>query len=181
MRELAGAVMEPQTVIGSGRHVAATPRMELGALTTPIAWPCASSYAIQKYVVDPASGASMPCFVVPIVLSDQHVTAGYLHRFLFDPARATRASADTLAESLEEATAHLSVIRRAERYPAFWDLQELGLPAVALALERLTGTHRPLWLFFLQRATGERVAREASSVDDAARRWRVWGEERGLV
>lgn len=181
MSALVGTVMEPNTVVGSGRYVAATPKMELGSLAPTPDWPAPTGFEIQGYVVGPPSGASMPRFEVPIILSTQHVTQEYLQRYVIEPGRAKRAAAETLADALEQAMSHLSVVRRSQRYPAFWDLQRMGETAVALALDRLKGSYRPLWLYFLQRARVERVAKDASSVEEAARLWRRWGEKQGLI
>jgi hypothetical protein len=183
MSVLTTPVMEPQATVGTGNYVPAVKRMELGALT-PVstrAWAFPVNYAIPTYVVNPTCGASLPRFSAPVMLLHQHVSADYLRQYVIDPAQGQQALADRLADILEHDSEPLSVIRRAARNPVFSELQELGGSAVGVALDRLRGRHRPLWLFFLQRVTGERVARNSSSVDDAAAMWRRWGAERGFV
>jgi hypothetical protein len=181
MSNLAGAVLDPETVIGTGAYSAATSGMELGAMTPVAIEAPLGSYALPGPVVDPGHAASLPTLQVPMVLPTQYVSADYVRRLVIDPARLRRAVIEHIADGLERDTAHLSVIRRAVRHRAFGQLADLGPAAVSVALDRLRGRDRPLWLYFLQRATGERPAEGAVSVDQAAELWRRWGKDRGLA
>jgi len=179
MSMLASAVLEPEAVIGTGSYIAASPRMELGAMVPITVDPPLGSYALPGPMVDPGYAASLPHLRVPMVLPAQYVSGDYVRRFLTDPARRQRAIMDRIANELEHDTAHLSAIRRAGRHPAFRQLLSLGSLSAPVALQHLRKGHRPLWLYFLQRATGERPAEGAASVDEAAMLWRAWAKDRG--
>lgn len=179
MSTLAGAMLEPRGMIGTGRYVAATPRMELGTMTPIKLEAPLGRYALPGPILDPGYAASLPSLQVPMVLPAQYVSADYVARLVNDPARIRRAIMERIADELEQDTAHFSVIRRAAQHPAFRQLSNFGPAAASIALNRLRRGHRPLWLYFLQRATEERPAQGAASVDEAARRWRAWGKDRG--
>jgi len=179
MSILAFTLLEPEAVIGTGSYIAASPTMELGTMVPMKVDAPLGSYALPGPMVDPGYAASLPHLQVPMVLPAQYVSADYVRRFLTDPARRQRAIMDRIADELEHDTAQLSVIRRAARHPAFGQLSRLGLLSAPVALQRLRKGHRPLWLYFLQRATGERPAEGAASVDEAAMLWRAWAKDRG--
>jgi hypothetical protein len=178
MSKLAGAVLNPETVIGTGSYIAASPRMELGAMAPRKVEPPVGSYALQGPILDPGYAASLPD-LLPMILPAQFVSSDYLRRFVTDPALLQRSTMDRIADELEEDTAHLSVIRRAAQHPAFRQLASLGMAAAPVALNRLRSGHRPLWLYFLQRATGESAAEGSVSIEEAAMLWRAWGKDRG--
>jgi hypothetical protein len=179
MSRLAGAVLEPDTVVGTGSYTAASPRMELGAMAPTEVDPPLGSYAMPGPIVDPGYIASLPHLRVPMVLPAQYVSSDYVRRYVTEPARLRRAVMERIADELEHDTAHLSVVRRAAHHPAFRQLSNLGSLSAPLALHRLRSVHRPLWLYFLQRLTRERPAEGAASVDEAAMLWRTWGKDRG--
>jgi hypothetical protein len=181
MTGLAGAVLEPDQVLGTGAYVAATPKMELGAVAPANLEPPMASYALPGPAIGVGLAASLPALRVPVVLPAQYVSTDYVRRFMTDPARARLQVVERIADALERETAQLSVVRRAVRHPAFRLLSSAGPFATSVALRRLRGEQRPLWLFFLQRATEERPAEGSETVDEAATLWRAWGKSRGLI
>jgi len=139
------------------------------------------SYAFEELMFTPGIGAASGTFTLPVILKSQHVSRDYAEAYFTEPALMAGARIEALAEWLEHDTAHVSAIQRAARHPAFGQLANLGKVSSAMAVRRLTKTHRPLWLFFLQRTTGERPAEGATTVDAAAELWRQWGRDRGFV
>lgn len=87
----------------------------------------------------------------------------------------------TLADALEAESASFSTVRRAAKNLNFKRLEEAGPEATVIALNRLTGDCRPLWLYFLQRSTRVRPAEDLEAVDDAANAWLMWGFRSGLI
>lgn len=85
--------------------------------------------------------------------------------------------AEVLARTWERNNAHRSAVRRALDDPAFARLRELRGTAIALALRRLSGSHRPLWLLFLRSMVADRPAGGTDTIEEAAVAWRRWGRE----
>lgn len=181
MADVAAPVLDPQAVVGTGAFIAAAPKMELGALSAGIVSAGLIDYAFGALLVEPAFGATSPLVDMQIVLGTQQFSRDYVARAMLASAWARQGTARSLADELEHDTEHLSVIRRAAHNPIFGRLAQLGPAATVIALQRLTGQNRPLWLLFLQRTSAERPARGTASVDDAAGAWREWGKRQGLV
>lgn len=87
----------------------------------------------------------------------------------------------TLADTLEAEGSHLSKVRALAKSRNFRELEEAGSGATVVALNRLRGECRPLWLFFLQHSTGARPAEGQESIDGAANAWVAWGFRKGLL
>lgn len=88
-----------------------------------------------------------------------------------------RFAAEAVADAWERDNVHRSALGRAARHPAFRRLRKLGGSSIALALRRLTGSHRPLWLLFLSSTVSDRPAAGTETVEDAAQAWRRWGRQ----
>jgi hypothetical protein len=86
-----------------------------------------------------------------------------------------------IANALEADAASFSSIRRVARSRSFMELVKAGSSATVVALERLSGDRRPLWLYFLQFTTQARPAAGQDTVDGAANAWRAWGFQAGLL
>jgi hypothetical protein len=181
MAQLAGPVLDPTTAVGTGEYIAAAPRMELGAVFVPIPASRFFEYEFEAPLVEPAFGASSELAEKRLVLATQQLSWEFLTAALLVAAWTGQFTVASLANALERETAHLSVVRRAARNPIFGRLAQLGPAATIVALQRLSGHNRPLWLVFLQTTAGARPARGAASIDDAVRAWREWGKRQGLV
>jgi hypothetical protein len=86
-----------------------------------------------------------------------------------------------VADALEVEAGALSTVRRVGKSRNFKNLEEAGPEATIVALNRLAGTSRPLWLYFLQHSTRARPAEGLETVDDAANAWLAWGFRTGLI
>jgi hypothetical protein len=155
--------------------------MELGALTGLAQPEEPVDYAFGAPVVAPSFGAASDLFQTTIALGTQRFSRDDVNLIMLSSARVRQLQATALADRLEHETEHLSVVRRATRNPVFARLAQLGPTGTVMALRRLSGANRPLWLLFLQRTSGARPAHGTDSVDDAARAWREWGKKQGLV
>ncbi len=88
---------------------------------------------------------------------------------------------EAAADALEADAVSLSIVRQAAKSPSFKDLSQAGSWAIAVALDRLSGDRRPLWLYFLQHATHIRPAEGQETVEGATNAWRTWGFQAGLL
>ena len=180
-------VLDPLKTIGSGAYVTATPRMELGVLAPLMAYPVRplppTVYGLGTVTYLPLMSSSRDQWVIKGDDFIAFTPAGPSVARTLDYANLLleRLILDRLAEELEQQTAHLSVVRRASRLPTFTALANLGAAGTRVALRRLGRYPSPLWLYFLQYATGERPAAGAESADEATRLWRDWGKQRGLA
>jgi hypothetical protein len=86
-----------------------------------------------------------------------------------------------LADALEAEAAPLSTVRRLDKSPRFAKLEASGTGAIEIALKRLNGDRRPVWLYFLQHSTHVRVARGEETIEGAATAWLAWGARTGLL
>jgi len=174
------ALLEPGLVIGSGGYTPATSRMEVGSLASEAVSPAAmrSSASASDLFSEGATNWGSVVFALGLGLGA--TSSQYVLR-VADPLLYQRGGLDYLADYVEFRTAQLSVIKRASGHSAFRQLMRLGPRGVALALRRLQGTHRPLWLYFLQNTVDSGPPDVGSSINDAARAWRRWGKDRGLL
>jgi hypothetical protein len=85
---------------------------------------------------------------------------------------------ELLADNWERETSLASTFRAASGHPAFRGLERMGTVGTAIALRRLRGDRRPLWLGFLSATTGENPVRTRGNVKRAAEDWLDWGRER---
>ncbi len=90
-------------------------------------------------------------------------------------------AAEAVADGWERDNLHRSALANAARQPAFQRLVKLGGSAISLALKRLGGSQRPLWLLFLSVTTTDRPAAGAETVEDAAEAWRRWGRRHRYI
>jgi len=85
-----------------------------------------------------------------------------------------------LAAVLEQQTLSYSVVRHAKELPAFQELLR-EKDGVRCALSRLGHGASPVWLIFLQQATGENPAQGTETISDSVSKWLAWGEELDLI
>lgn len=140
-----------------------------------------SLYAIPRSVVNQTPTLTSGTVQVPVAWATQLVDsaeADYYERVSIAPIAAT---ARALGTALELAASGRSSMRRVRRLPTYQAMLSLNEAAWALALQRLHGAHRPLWLAFLQDAVPARPAEGAESIDDAAAEWRDWGRRNRLL
>ena len=137
-----------------------------------------TEYLLPCYVVDPAWGASNAGYEASVAWRSQLVSRAVAERHLWR-SQGTGQAIRQLAQQLEQASAGRSALRRVARLPAYRRLIDIAPLSVAVALERLAGDQRPLWLFFLQNAVLDRPAAGAANIDEAASAWRRWGRAHG--
>jgi len=153
---------------------AAGPVAPYGRMTPPIV------YADPGYVVAPDRASAGVDFVMQTVWHSQFIADEVADAY--EESRRQRfAYAQSLAQQLERATTGLSSMGRAARHPAYVDLMAIATTSLGVILERLRGTQRPLWLFFLQQAVPDRPAEGAGDIDAAAQAWLRWGQVRGYL
>jgi hypothetical protein len=97
------------------------------------------------------------------------------------PKQLTSEQLNGLADSLENQTAGLSVIRHAKTVTAFDEIASQGLPGIIIALQRLHGNMRPLWIYFLKQNTDSNPAETAQTISQASEAWLTWGHQRKLI
>jgi hypothetical protein len=137
-------------------------------------------FELGSLVMDPALSGASTLFHTPVTFGTQWVDRDAALALLFNQSVRRQTWIEAEADALEQETAHLSAIRRATKNPRFELLAYEGSNATTVALERLTGESRPLWLLFLQRTEGS-VAHGADTIDEAAGTWRSWGRKLGLL
>jgi hypothetical protein len=86
--------------------------------------------------------------------------------------------AEVLADLWERDTSLLSTFRAAAKHPAYRGLARLGDLGTTIALKRLTGGRRPLWIGFLAATTDDNPVHTRGDVASAANDWIEWGRER---
>lgn len=178
MTEIVGPVLDPQRAVGTGRYTVAARRMELGVITHALADQAYGDFDVCQHSLACEGAASFPrLYTTRYGLSSSGTTDYVWPQSAGDSSSLVKQLADTL----ERDTQHLSVVRRAARHPVFGWLSATGSYGAAVALSRLHGQHRPLWLYFLQRTSGERPAVESETIGEAARLWEAWGRTRGLI
>jgi hypothetical protein len=185
--------LNAEEVVGTGSVVAATPGMQYpDASTLPVKnmWARlaasrmivrpAAQHARQRLLVDPGLAATFRRHEVPVVLAGSFVsralTGGYSAW-----AAALRAFVEATAQAWEEANFGRSALGRALSQPAYGALRMAQPISIETALRRLDGNSRPLWLAFLQNATGERPAAGTHGIDEAAAAWKEWGIAQGYI
>jgi hypothetical protein len=84
-----------------------------------------------------------------------------------------------IARRLELSALGRSSMRRIRTTPEYATLLELGEVGISIALGRLNGQSRPLWLAFLRDAVHDRPAEGTETIDEAAAAWRDWGRRTG--
>lgn len=137
-------------------------------------------YELPRVMFRGSSGASSEGVVLPLV-SQGRVVSQAPEATLWASGQLRLYVAEILASQWEDKNRGRSSLGPAMRDPICIALRRLGDDALALAMRRLEGSHRPLWLRYLQTATDERPATGATSVEGAARAWRDWGRRRGLL
>ncbi len=181
MTTLAGALLDPDEVVGTGDYASVSAGIELGVLTP------SRSHHDERYVTTDGENFSNGAQTLLLRWVAQPSSGGATTNRLLpgqamDMTAAARESFNALARRLEADTSHLSVIRRARDHPVFEYLLRSHPASVALALRRLNGENRPLWLLFLDRAEGDAGPSELpASIDEAARAWRRWGRDHGRI
>ena len=138
-------------------------------------------YARPSRIVAQSPGATTPLVDTPTVFLGWIVQAGYSEFYWEAKARERVRIASEMADRLEEANLLSSRAREAERHPAFHALRGLGQTGLIVALQRLTGGQRPLWLNFLRVSVHDRPASEATTIAEAADVWREWGRRHGYL
>ncbi len=128
-----------------------------------------------------ATTSASSMYRLPVVWEAQFVDAAEADYYEVAPHLAAIWAAQILATKLEDVASGRSSMRRIRRLPLYRSLLELDQPAVSVALERLRGTSRPLWLAFLRDAVVDRPAEGSESIDEAAAAWRDWGRHHRLV
>lgn len=179
MTQILGELLDPREVVGTGELIPAGGFMEVGVLRKDLPYPV-QEYDIQGPLVYIDLGTTAPTFSKPMVLPTQLVSREYIDA-LTHGTRMKRTVAMAYATNLERDARHLSRVRGVRKHPFFDYLAHTGRLGVSVALQRLSGENRPLWLFFLQEVTGERPAAGAPDADEAANRWQSWGRARGLL
>jgi hypothetical protein len=85
------------------------------------------------------------------------------------------------ADTWEREAVGASDFLTASEHPAYRVLAGQGRVALEVALERLDGSYRPMWLGFLRRfATDPPQNPVPGNIDDAAKLWRAWGRRHGF-
>lgn len=90
-------------------------------------------------------------------------------------------AAEVLATEWERRNQGRSAFSRSMQDPIVAGLRRLGDDGVALALRRLDGRQRPLWLRFLRSVIEEKPAAGCETIEAAAHAWQAWGRRRGLL
>jgi len=85
---------------------------------------------------------------------------------------------EQIADAWERDTRYLSTFRAAAQHEAFRTLSRARGVAIGVALDRLDGDSRPLWIGFLRAVVDEvPVGADAASVVKASTAWKQWGRE----
>lgn len=128
-----------------------------------------------------ATTSASGIYRLPVVWEAQFVDPAEADHYEVTPHLAATWAAQILATMLEDVASGRSSMRRIRRLPLYRSLLRLDQPAVSVALERLRGRSRPLWLAFLRDAVVDRPAEGSESIDEAAVAWRDWGRHHRLV
>jgi hypothetical protein len=98
------------------------------------------------------------------------------------PARPRAAEFEELATEWERETALMAFVERKAMHWAYQRIIGMGDDAVPLMLRRLAEQEEPEhWFWALTAITGRDAAEGAETLEDAAKRWVLWGHQAGLI
>ena len=138
-------------------------------------------YDVDTPLVEPRRAATLPSLSVSIVLPAQLVTENYMYRYVYAPDKGVVLRSGDVGRSTGLRDRPFVQYHERPRRPAWRGLEALGSAAIIAGLRRLEEGNTPVWLMFLQDATGERPAAGTEGISEAAAQWRRWGQARGLM
>lgn len=172
-------MIDVERVLGTGAAVIATQGLHFGASQSRERSRPPHAYALPGHVVAPLRGSTTGMVSFPDVWTNQRIPVEAAA--FYESPWSRIFAANSVADRWERDNLERSRVRGAEADPAYTSLRTLGDSAIALALRRLSGGSRPLWLFFLRSAVNARPAAGMVTVDEAALAWRRWGRQQGLL